>query len=243
MKRTLLTLLLAALPAFGVNFSYVQSASDTSGAGTDGTRSAAFGSNVTAGNAIIVVLYRAVVTSPTPVITDTRGNTYTQRQLLGSSSQTYVFSADHITGGADTVTASSGGGVSMIIVEYHSVSLGYCFGSGANLTGGSVFDVAANPFTSAVDTLMVEVIYNSGRFDTYTLTTGTQRFDINVPGGGLNPRTAFYADQDSPSGYLSTYQDNFTSGSGAGASQSTAVFIYVGGCGLPPPTSVFQILY
>ena len=102
---------------------FVQSASIDTGASP---RSLAFPSNTTAGNFIVVAI-RLGSATVVPTVADSGGNTYTEdrRQVQTTDGhRAFIFSAPNIAGGADTVTVTWTGGVSIrfAIHEYSGLA-------------------------------------------------------------------------------------------------------------------------
>lgn len=114
MIRNLFLLALLALPLSATNFAFVQKTPNSS----TGALSQAFGSNTTAGNIIVVTVYGASGT-----LSDSSGNTYTRLATSAGFPIVWIYVAVHIAGGADTVTASAGGG--LLAMEYSSANSTY----------------------------------------------------------------------------------------------------------------------
>jgi hypothetical protein len=94
---------------------------------------ATFDSNTTSGNTIIVIIssYYGNSTGANPTISDSQSNTYTQAVEVDDSSNeavaaasNWIFYAENITGGTNTVTASgfSGAYLAITILEYSGLA-------------------------------------------------------------------------------------------------------------------------
>ena len=228
MRKLLMVAALTAASCFGVNFAYVQGVDAISSGGTNVTLTGSFGSNNTAGNAIMVVAYVAVGGGSGIAVSDTQGNTYTfQIVVIGAWTQE-IWSADHIHAGANTVTVT--GVVAMVAMEYSSVTSAYCIAPASfTQAGGGVSTAVGGTFATATEAMAVFEAYTSSANTpiTFSLSAGNSRFVFNIPGGGLNTRGALAADQDVPS--ITSYSVSWTSNSAI--SSSAAAFLYLGSCG------------
>jgi hypothetical protein len=223
----LLTLALLAGAAFGTpNFAFVQQATSVS-SGTPGARSAAFGSNNTPGNVIIVLAYTGSTT-----ISDSAGNSYAEVPWsVGPGMR--VYAATHILGGANTVAAVSEEAI--VAIEYSSVSSTYCVFDGSEQTGGT--NVINNGvYVTASEAMAVFSAQNCCGGAGSSLAAGSIRGVASAGGMGY-----FWGDYDMAS-VPSTYTniDSFT----PTASGSRVVFISQTGTGCVGPASgSFAILY
>lgn len=227
--RVLICLLLFAYSALGVNFSFVQQTPST------GAGSQAFPSNTTAGNCIIVILYGQV---STPSVSDSAGNTYTHLGSVGGFPvKMDIYSADHIAGGADTVTATAGG---VAALEYHSVSSAYNVVMGGTSSGNGVLSNAGTGFTSASEVLVVfGATCNCGGGSTWTVTTGTIRYTSTMP---FNFGQIVTGGDDIVASMAGTYSNSVKiNGVTPGSETVISAFINLGAGG--GGTNVFPIIY
>lgn len=238
MKR-LLFLALCALPASGLNFSYVQATQTT---GTLPASSATFPSNTVAGNAIIVIAMHGV--NATTIPTDTQGNTFVNvtYQVFNNLA---VYAAKNIAGGGDTVSIG-GSPQGIIAIEYNSVSSTYFVCPGAsNLlssTGNGPGGGGTTTFTTASEAMAILAGWVTANGASWSLSTGTFHFtgvDATPFGGG----GAFYADEDLAN-VLTTYSNTALYAGGNNGAR-IASFLSLTSCsgGAGPAPSTFAIIY
>lgn len=175
------------------NWSRVQ-ASTTWASGSASGTTKSFGSNVTAGNAIIVAFNHSYQGCP-PSVADNQGNTYTQvvSAVGANPASLYVWIAIASSTGALTVTPTFGCGTITLgaIVEYTNIPSGSfdvvstrtTNTSGPTVNGGSVT-------TSAADDLVMSMFF-SGVTVTFTASSGSQIF------GGV-ATSVFMQDENNP---------------------------------------------
>lgn len=112
---------------------HVQSCSAIGKTAGGTTATAAFGSNVTAGNAVVVLVHQYGTSTRTHTITDTAGATYTSLYDPGGTGQGPEFwiCANHPGGTTPTVTATASGTNNFAVsaAEFSG------FGGGASLVG------------------------------------------------------------------------------------------------------------
>lgn len=235
MRKLLMLAGITAQACFGVNFAFVQEAHHL--VGVAGTIATAFGSSNTAGNAIFVLLY-TVSGSTSFGVTDSVGNTY-HVMTVGSPIYQYIYAADHIAAGSNTVTVT-GGASSVVVMEYSSVSSTYfiCPGESINFSGNVVNGGA---FRTTTEAMAVIEAYSVGGFHAWTLTPGTSRDQLVEPGG-----QGVYAGENdvssvSPAAYSSII------GGGSFSSNAVAFMSLTSGTGCngsgASPTNSFPIIY
>lgn len=166
MKRLLLgllaTCLLGVAPGAKAAIALVQHTMTHFAATT--SASVSFGSNVTAGNGIVIGI--ALHDSETITITDTLTNTILTAQALNGSGNRYVayYYVQSSTGGADTVNiswATSSSGL-LGIAEYSHGGTGLAFDAAATIASGTSTTPTSNSVTPAVSGELAVAIFGTG---------------------------------------------------------------------------------
>ena len=216
-------------------FTYVQSAQAVTTAVT------AFSTANVAGNLIVVVDAGFNVTLPTSV-GDSQGNTYHQLVYAdlsdASNNHISVWYATGIAAGTNTATltgASTPSSQGMIVAEY-TVPAAYLLGSVAtpqqlNRTTSviSVPTLAVGSPTFPAEVMLIPIFSDLYGFHTWTLSTGTVRQSVSIPGGA----TVFLGDCDytAPTGVAVTTASG-SSGGWCGASMYLMTLSSAGGGGV-----------
>jgi len=211
------------------NFNFVQQTPST------GAASQSFPSNTTAGDCIIVIIYGTVVSPTYPTVSDSSSNTYTHLGRVGGIEMN-IYSAVHIAGGADTVTASAGG---IVALEYSSANSAYSVVMGGTSTGNGVLTNAGTGFTSASEVMVVfGATCNCGGGSTWTVATGTIRYTSTMP---FNFGQIVTGGDDVAANMTGTYTNSVKiNGVTPGSEIVISAFLTLGGGG---KTNVFPIIY
>lgn len=210
------------------NFNFVQQTPST------GAASQSFPSNTTAGDCIIVIVYGTVVS---PTVSDSSSNTYTHLGAVGGFPvKMDIYSAVHIAGGADTVTASAGG---IAALEYSSANSAYSVVMGGTSSGTGVLTNAGTGFTSASEVMVVfGATCNCGGGSTWTVATGTIRYTSTMP---FNFGQIVTGGDDVAANMTGTYTNSVKiNGVTPGSETVISAFLTLGGGG---KTNVFPIIY
>jgi hypothetical protein len=247
MKRIALIIgwLFLAAPCWGVS-AYVQSTHCTV------CSSLAFGSNVTAGNNIYVVVFDGAGSGTTISATDGQSNTYTLNKTanLATDLDTVgVLCAPIASSGALTVTPHSNGGTLTGGIIIYEVSGGTCTTDGSNsqnVVAGPPTSCDSQSITTAfANDVLVGLCGTAHTNETFTLGTGwshleqvgTQAGNDNNLGGeiivGSNSAGSFDAQMSYTNGaeYAAIIVAYKSSGGGGGASCTpTLMLLGVGRC-------------
>lgn len=241
--RSVFLFCLFAACASATNFAFVQHTPSSS----TGALSQAFTSNNTAGNVIIAIVYY----SSTATVSDTAGNTYHLIQGYLSSDPMLIYAATNINAGANTVTSTDGFGI--VATEYSSTNptyyvcpavvalagvvsnTGHCIPSDGNCV------VSPVTFHSSSEVMAILAGTSTGYMTTWTVSSGTVRFETGFPADfGVG---AMEGDDDQPSmtsTYANTLLDNGTT-----AGERSGAFLSLTPCSGSGVSSVisFPILY
>lgn len=232
MRARLIALyLLSFVPAAAVNFAFVQKTP------SGGASAQAFPGNTTAGNCVVAIVYG---TASGATVSDTGGNTYTLLATVGGFPvRMDIFAALHISGGADTVTATAGGIAAM---EYSSVSTSYFANPGSALGPSAATPNLTNTGTGFNSPTEVMVVWgatcNCGGGATWTITTGTVRYTSTMP---FNFGQTVTGGDDNVANMSGTYNNTVKiNGVTAGSQTVISVFLNLGTGG---GTTVFPVIY
>ncbi len=207
-----LTLFLISFNALAVNFAFVQK---TNGSGS---LTQVFSSGNTAHSAIVAVIYDP---GGTPTVSDSNMNSYTLIHTSGGFPGELLFVALNVIAGANTVTASGGGG--LIAMEYSSATATY-YACVAHMSS-SPPGVITNPsFGSALEVEMVWGGTFNGSNTAWSSATGTVRLASTMP---FNFTTSVGAGDDNVSSMSAgTYTNTIKINSTQPASETvSAVFL------------------
>ena len=213
------------------NFAFVQETTFS------GSNSGAFGSNNTAGNCIVVIVYFGG-----SGVTDSQGNTY---KLIQTNDLGNIWAATHIKAGANIVTSMpiSGG---LQAFEYSSANPTYsvcpgCSNFASSLSGAitnTVYTPGQPPslFTASGDVLAIFVAWDYAIPGPFTLPGATFRFNTSIPQDGGT--YAAYGEIDIPGGISGSYSAGPLRNSSSGnPTRSMGVFLNLGtSCGAAPPS-------
>jgi hypothetical protein len=150
----------------GGSLSVVQEAYGTRDDAVSSPAPLAFGSNVTSGNRIIVVLIHTYLGTP-PTISDTLGNTYTVRGShpdIAVNKFLWIFDTVSGSSGANTVTATYGAGSSyaLAILEVSGSTTGYDTTAGMNSATSTSSPKSTGSITPSADGALVVGIFKEG---------------------------------------------------------------------------------
>lgn len=167
-------------------WAYIQSAKFTSGSSSPST--AAYGTNVTAGNTLIVVINHGYNGCP-PSLTDTQGNTYTTA-VNGTSPGAYtgfgyVFYTVASSSGANTVTATFGCSTLAygLVMEYSGLAASPfdATANHRNALGSAGNPQTSGPVTTTADDDLVISFWRGVSAPTFTAGSGTPRGSWSPP--------------------------------------------------------------
>ena len=182
---------------------------DANGTGT--TQTVVFTSNVTAGDLLVLVIAAATAPMTVSSISDTRGNTYTNRTLPtgndGSTLSNAVYDCVSVGSGANTVSvtvSASGGFLELKVWQFHTTSGTWTYDTGNKSSSASANPAVSGNITTAqaVEALVgfagifgTAGTYGSGWTGTntasgntsaYQITSATGTYQYSVQQGGLN---------------------------------------------------------
>jgi len=182
--KNLALLLLVSMPLEASVFGYVQSASQS------GNSALPFGSNNTAGNAILVFTSTASG-GASSAVTDTQGNSYTAIIINAQSpAGINVWLAQNIKSGANSVTAtglnSSGAGSSIAIVEVTTPATTKYAVLNCQTENGTTNPFGCNATTDIIapgEVFTLQACYDFANGHTWTGTNLTIRQTVQEGGG------------------------------------------------------------
>jgi hypothetical protein len=236
MRKLFALALLSAVSACATNFTFLQKTPNSS----TGALSQAFGSNNTAGSAIVAIVYG--MTSGTTTVSDSLANTYTFIGTTGGyPARLDVFVALHVAAGANTITTTAGGGI--LGMEYSSTSSTYyvCVATDLSIPNNGTF--VSNLFASTNEVMAVWGSVYNGTLTSWTAATGTVRFAATMP---FNFTTSVGGGDDDVSNMATAYSNTIhVNGVTAGSENVIGVFLNLDNpsCLGASRSSVFKILF
>jgi hypothetical protein len=203
-----------------------------------------FGSNVTSGNGVIVLIRDGSVGGYATGVTDDRSTSYTRRTFGQDSALTTnleIYSGVLGSSGANTVTVTFSGTdyVAVCIIEVTGIDGADFFEAAVTGNGSGTTDNTVGGLTTAAAEAYVVCGASEPAFNSYTAGTDYTLLDGTIP---TNPNDFFGVQEYIPAGTLSSYTSHITASTSGTYVMSCAAFNAGSGGGSPPATPKLPLL-